>query len=138
MRCGRVSILAGAIAIACHEADSPIQVSDSGSVIAACKASSRALFAGRLATDFEGILLQVEGTDEVLGVGGELGDLVQSDSKGLIAKACFDVQLDGTCSDAGERTYPVRYWVNVSRVVESRRVQVSDGRCMPWEMNVRR
>jgi len=132
------ALVAGAIAIACSRSDSSTRVTDTANPLASCGASSRALFAGRLATDFKGARLQVAGTDEVLGVTGALGDLVQMDSNGRIVDACFDVELEGTCADHGERIYPVRYTLDVARVVDSRRVALTNASCLPWKTHRRR
>lgn len=135
----RVSALvAGAIAIACSRSDSPTRVTDPANPLASCGASSPALFAGRLATDFQGALIQVAGTDEVLGVTGMLGDLVQMDSNGRIVDACFDVKLEGTCAEHDVRTYPVRYTLDVARVVDSHPVALTNASCLPSKTRNRR
>ena len=106
------------------------KVTDKVIPLASCGSSSRALFAGRLAINFKGALLHVAGTDELLGVTGKLGDLVQTDPNGRIANACFDVQLEGTCGEHDARVFPLRYTLDVERVVESRPV-TNAGPCLP-------
>src|SRR5215475_926614 len=133
------ALVAGAIAIACSRSDSSTPSTDTANPLASCGGSSRALFAGRLATNFQGVLLQVAGTDEVLGVTGRLDDLVQMDSNGRIVDACFDVQLEGTCAHHDERTFPVPYTLDVARVVDSRRVTpTNESPCLPSKTHRRR
>jgi len=132
------ALVAGVIAIACSRSDSSNRVTDKANPLASCGASSPALFAGRLATDFRGARLRVAGTDEVLGVTGKLGDLVQTDSNGRIVDACFDVELEGTCADHDVRLYPVRYTLDVARVVDSRPVALTNAGCLPSKAHGRR
>jgi hypothetical protein len=133
------ALVAGAIAVACSRSDPSTGGTDPASPLASCGSSNPALFAGRLATNFQGVLLQVAGTDEVLGVTGRLDDLVQMNSNGRIADACFDVELEGTCAEHDERTFPVRYTLDVARVVDSRPVvPTNENPCLPSKRHGRR
>jgi len=126
------ALVAGAIAIACSRSDSSTGVTDPASPLASCGASRAARFSGRLATDFRGVLLQVAGTDELVGVTGRLDDLVQTDSNGRMVDACFDVQLEGTCAEHDVRSFPVRYTLEVARVVDRRQVApTKESPCLP-------
>jgi hypothetical protein len=94
-----------------------------------CTAEAR-VYTGRYVVDFESSILETTGTREFLAVYGDITSIWEKQAVGPVKPACFDVSVESSCYvPSDDQRSPPWPWIRVSRVLQSKPVEVEYKSC---------